>query len=108
MIDMGKIDHRSTVLDLGCGKGQAALVIAKHTGAAVTGVDLSTTNIVRANEIAKSNPDLKLKFYEGSFTEYPKEVLSQKYSVVSSQVAFCHVHAELPLIFEQMKKVLAP
>jgi len=69
---------------------------------------LSTTNIVRANEVGKSRPELKMKFYEGSFTEIPKEVASQKYSVIFSQVAFCHVHSQLPLIFETAKKLLAP
>jgi len=108
MIEVGKINHRSTVLDLGCGKGQAARVIAEHTGAAVTGIDLSTGNIERANEVAGSLPHLKLKFYEGSFTELPAEVLSQKYSVIFSQVAFCHVHQLLPLIFKEAQKVLAP
>jgi len=108
MIQLAKIDHNSTVLDLGCGKGQAARVIADHTGAAVTGIDLSTTNIVRANQVAKSLPHLKLQFYEGSFTDLPKEVLSQKYSVIFSQVAFCHVHFMLPKIFEEAQKVLAP
>jgi len=108
MIEVGHIDHTSTVLDLGCGKGQSCRVIAEHTGAACTGIDLSTTNIVRANEVVKSRPELKMKFYEGSFTEIPKEVASQKYSVIFSQVAFCHVHSQLPLIFETAKKLLAP
>jgi len=108
MIEIGHIDHTSTVLDLGCGKGQACRVIAQHTGAACTGIDLSTTNIVRANAVAESLPNLKLQFYEGSFTEPPVEVLSQKYSVIFSQVAFCHVHSMLPLILETAKKLLAP
>jgi len=108
MIKVGQINHTSTVLDLGCGKGQACRVIAERTGAAVTGIDLGTTNIQRANEVAASRPDLRMKFFEGSFTDLPKEVTSEKYSVVFSQVAFCHVHKQLPLILEQVKGVLAP
>jgi len=108
MIEVGQIKHNSTVLDLGCGKGQACRVIAEYTGAAVTGVDLGTTNIQRANEVAASRPDLRMKFFEGSFTDLPKEVASQKYSVVFSQVAFCHVHKLLPTILDQVKRVLAP
>jgi len=108
MIELGHIDHTSTVLDLGCGKGQAVRVIAEHTGAACTGIDLSTTNIVRANEVAKSLPHLKMQFYEGSFTDIPQAAASQKYSVIFSQVAFCHVHRELPQIFEKAKELLAP
>merc|ERR1719456_1175233 len=108
MIEVGQITHTSTVLDLGCGKGQACRVIAEYTGAMVTGVDLGTTNIQRANEVAASRPDLRMKFFEGSFTDLPKEVASEKYSVVFSQVAFCHVHKLLPIILEQVKRVLAP
>merc|ERR1711904_760571 len=108
MIEVGQITHTSTVLDLGCGKGQACRVIAEATGAAVTGVDLGTTNIQRANEVTWARKDLRMTFFEGSFTDLPKEVASQKYSVVFSQVAFCHVHKLLPDILEQVKRVLAP
>ena len=37
-------------LDMGCGKGQACVDVARQSGAAVTGVDLSTSNIQRAKE----------------------------------------------------------
>merc|ERR1719450_1138471 len=108
MIEVSQINKDSTVLDLGCGKGQACRFIAEHTGATVTGVDLGTTNIERACKVAASRPDLRMKFFEGSFTELPSEVASQKYSVVFSQVAFCHVHKLLPTTLEQVKRVLAP
>jgi cyclopropane fatty-acyl-phospholipid synthase-like methyltransferase len=108
MIDVAQIDKNSTVLDLGCGKGQACRFIAERTGATVTGVDLGSTNIQRANEVATSRSDLRMKFFEGSFTDIPSEVASQKYSVVFSQVAFCHVAKLLPSILEQVKRVLAP
>merc|ERR1719387_1349874 len=108
MIEVAQISHTSTVLDLGCGKGQACRFIAEQTGAAVTGVDLGTTNIKRANEVAAFRPDLRMKFFEGSFTDIPSEVASEKYSVVFSQVAFCHVAKLLPTILEQVKRVLAP
>jgi cyclopropane fatty-acyl-phospholipid synthase-like methyltransferase len=111
MIEVGQINHTSTVLDLGCGKGQACRVIAERTGAACTGIDLGSENIKRANEVANEvwlTKDLRMKFFEGSFTDLPKEVASEKYSVVFSQVAFCHVHKLLPTILEQVKRVLAP
>merc|ERR1719377_49650 len=85
MIEVGQINHTSTVLDLGCGKGQACRVIAERTGAAVTGIDLGTTNIKRAKEVAASRKDLRMKFFEGSFTDLPSKVAAEKYSVVFSQ-----------------------
>jgi len=108
MIDVARIDHTSTVLDLGCGKGQAIKRVAELTGASVVGIDIGTVNINRANEVAAEMPHLKMKFYEGSYTALPKEILAEKFSVVFSQVAFCHVHNDLAHIFEEAKKVLAP
>jgi len=107
MIDVGRINCHSTVLDLGCGKGQAVKLIAQQTGAQCVGIDISTTNVVRANQVASQMPQLRMKFYEGTFTELPREVVSQKFSHIFVQVAFCHVHKELPHILEVAKSVLA-
>jgi len=109
MIDVARINHNSEVLDLGCGKGQSLRVIQSYTGAKCVGIDISTTNIVRANEWVKEKGlESELSFFEGSFTELPKEILDRKFSVIFSQVAFCHVHTELPAIFKELQKVLAP
>lgn len=108
MIDVGRINHKTTLLDLGCGKGQACKLIAMETGAKCVGVDLSANNIVRANEVSAQMPELGMEFYEGSFTDIPKEAANRKYSCVFAQVAFCHVHDELPSILELCKTVLAP
>lgn len=107
MIDVARITHRSKVLDLGCGKGQSVKLIAQHTGATCVGLDLGTENIRRANEVASQMPELNMKFYEGSFTALPDEIMSEKFDVIFSQVAFCHVHKMLPSILEEAKKVLA-
>merc|ERR1712188_281701 len=100
MIDVARINCHSTVLDLGCGKGQAVKLIAQQTGAACVGVDISTGNIVRANQVASQMPELRMTFHEGTFTDLPREVTSKKFSVIFVQVAFCHVHNELPQILQ--------
>lgn len=107
MLQTAGIDHTSTVLDLGCGKGLACKEIAELTGAACTGMDLSETNIDRGNKIKQDNPHLKLDFLVGSFTELPQELIERKYTHVFSQVAFCHVHKLLPTTFSELKKLLA-
>lgn len=107
MLQTAGIDHTSTVLDLGCGKGLACKEIAELTGAACTGMDLSETNIDRGNKIKQDNPHLKLDFLVGSFTELPQELLERKYTHVFSQVAFCHEHKLLPTTFSELKKLLA-
>merc|ERR1711953_666709 len=101
------LNNKTTLLDLGCGKGQACKLIAQVTGAKCVGVDIGTANIKRANEVAAEMPDLRMEFYEGSFTDIPKEAANRKYDVVFAQVAFCHVHLELPAILELCKTVLA-
>merc|ERR1711998_586816 len=108
MIDVGRINQNSTVLDLGCGKGQACKLIAQVTGAKCVGVDLGEVNIKRANEVAAELSHLNMEFYEGLFTDLPKELAGRKFSVIFSQVAFCHVHNELPHSLEEAKKYLAP
>lgn len=108
MIEVAQITHESRVLDLGCGKGLACKEIAELTGAACTGMDLSETNVERGNKIAAENPHLKLDFLVGSFTDLPEALRERRYTHVFSQVAFCHVHKHLSLIFEQLKELLAP
>jgi len=108
MIDVGRINHTTTLLDLGCGKGQACKLIAQVTGAKCVGVDIGSANIQRANEVSAQMPELNMEFYEGTFTDIPKEASNRKYDVIFAQVAFCHVHLELPAILELCKTVLAP
>merc|ERR1719356_1556803 len=107
MINIGRISFKDTVLDLGCGKGHGPVQIAQQTGATVVGLDIGYENIKRAKEYAAQCPDLKLTYVEGSFTAIPEDI-KKKYSVVFAQLAFCHVHAELPAILEQVKAVMAP
>ena len=86
MVNLGKIRHNSSVLDLGCGKGLASFQIARLTGAMCTGVDLDPRHIVIANKKAAANPDLRLHFSCDSFTKLPAAVLQRRYSHVISQV----------------------
>ena len=111
MVTLGGIDHTSNVLDLGCGKGLSCTSIAATTGASCVGVDLTPKHIERARSLAAEAGlrDDQLAFFEGSFTAVPADALSRgPYSHVFSQVAFCHVHAQLPEIFAQIQAVLAP
>jgi len=108
MIDVGQINYKSKVLDLGCGKGQGLKLVCQATGCTGVGLDVGTVNIDRANQVAAEMPDVKMSFFEGTYTDLPQGILSQKFDVIFSQVAFCHVHNELAHILEQCKKVLAP
>mmetsp|Transcript_7376 Transcript_7376/g.30553 ORF Transcript_7376/g.30553 Transcript_7376/m.30553 type:complete len:321 (-) Transcript_7376:396-1358(-) len=109
MMAIAGVGPGTRVLDLGAGKGRACYEIATLTGASCLGMDLTPANVERGNAIAKENPQLKLKFVEGSFTDLPEAVLAEgPFDVVFSQVAFCHVHSMLDAIFEQVKRVMGP
>ena len=50
----------------------------------------------------------RLEFHCGSFTDLPSAIRGRRFSVIFSQVAFCHVHLELSSILENLKGCLAP
>ena len=52
MVDRLRVDPRSHVLDVGCGVGGPALRIARNTGAAVTGVNISAEQVAAATRLA--------------------------------------------------------
>ena len=107
MIQLANIRPTDRVLDLGSGKGLACKVIAETTGASCTGLDLTTANVERSKSIARDHPNLKLSYFEGSFTKFPEEVLEDgPYDVIFSQIAFCHAHNALPVILQQVLRAL--
>ena len=73
MVEYGSIDATSKVLDVGCGNGNAAIWLARNSGAHVTGVDLSGVRVANAMESLKDVPELadKLAFEKASATDLP-------------------------------------
>jgi len=109
MIETAAIKKGSRVLDLGSGKGLACLAVARQVGAHCTGVDLTPANVARAKEFAELEPDLDVRYFVGSFTDLPTEVLADGlYDVIITRVAFCHVHSLLGDIFGQVKRAMKP
>lgn len=93
MMTLANIGASGRVFDLGSGKGLTCLQIASSTNASCTGVDLTSSNVARAKNLAAANPQLQLDFYQGSFTNLTDAIVdSGPYNVVFSQDAFCHVH----------------
>ena len=73
MVEYGGIDETSKVLDVGCGNGNAAVWLARNSGAHVTGVDLSGVRVANAVESLKDVPELadRLAFEKASATDLP-------------------------------------
>ena len=92
MVEKGKINQESNVLDVGCGNGTVAMWLARETGSRVTGIDLSGVRITNAQEeLARLQPDLRerLAFKKASATalHYPDGTFSH----VWSQAVIYHV-----------------
>ena len=90
MVEAAGINHESTVLDLGSGRGLACLQIAQFTGAACVGLDLTPGNVARSRELASQHPELNLMFVEGSFTSLPEVIASARFTHIFSAAAFVH------------------
>lgn len=94
------------VLDVACGDGQGALVLAKTFGCSVVGIDYSEANIRRATQAAHAaGLDLRVVFSCGDGEALP--LAAGSFSAVVCECAFCtfpdkHTGAR------EMRRVLAP
>ena len=73
LMEFIKLPVKSKILDLACGKGRHSIYLNKM-GYHVTGVDISTKNIKKANE--HKNENLKFKIHD------MRKPLSQKFDLV--------------------------
>lgn len=105
MLRAAGIGPTSRVLDLGCGNGAVAAWLARQTGAAVTGIDLSAVRIASARDLADANPDLQLEFTIGSAAALPFD--DGAFTHVFSQAVLYHVHAREMALAEAVR-VLEP
>jgi len=108
MVEVGRINHTSSVLDLGSGKGHTCFQIASRTGANCTGLDLTPANVERSLDVASQHPWLRLSYVQGSMTQLPAPVLGQMYSHVFAQLSTCYLPKELPSVLAQVRRVLLP
>lgn len=90
MLAHSGIQTDSNVLEVACGKGNASLWIAKQTGCAVTGIDLSGSSIDIAKNKAAEYPDLQVKFQKESATNLP--FADHSFTHAWSQAALYHIY----------------
>ena len=95
------------MLDIGCGKGNYILDIAKRTGCTFVGVDILPQYVDTAQELSKRFGLLgKGTFSVGSF-ENIDEVFTKEnqFSYILSMGAFQHVHDKAEQVFRKIKNI---
>ncbi|MFE6337676.1 SAM-dependent methyltransferase [Streptomyces sp. NPDC057798] len=102
LADRAGLTAGSTALDIGCGVGGPALTIARHSGAHVTGIDLSPVRIACAKERAADAP---VFFLEADACRLPLADCS--FDACYSLEAICHV-PDKQRVHEEALRVLRP
>ncbi|WP_345778653.1 methyltransferase domain-containing protein [Halobaculum magnesiiphilum] len=105
--DVAELESGADVLDLGSGSGMDAFVAGLHvteTGA-VTGIDMTTEQVEKANDLATDNGFHNVTFREGYIEELPFEDASFD-AVISNGVL--NLSAEKRTVFEEANRVLKP
>ncbi len=70
MLDLGRVDKKDVVYDLGCGDGRIVITAAKERGARGVGIDLNPRRIEEANANAKeAGVTDRVKFMVGDLFE---------------------------------------
>ena len=105
ILDMVSLKPGMTVLDIGCGLGGAAFLMAKTFGVTVHGLDLSQNMIGMAEaRCREAGLTEKVHFYHGNCLTY---AYPTTYDLVHSRDAFLYI-GEKARLFSVIKEVLNP
>lgn len=93
VIEKGKINKTSKVLDAGCGIGGAVVYIALHTGARVVGISLVSRQIEEARAYAKKKRVAeKTEFMVGDYTKTGLD--DNSFDVVYGMESVCYANPQ--------------
>lgn len=96
-------DH---VLDLGCGIGGPAFTIARHSGASVTGINITPWQVIEARARAESaGLSETVRFVEGDFMNMPFD--TGTFDAAYTFEALCH-SPDYEALFHEVARVLKP
>jgi 2-polyprenyl-3-methyl-5-hydroxy-6-metoxy-1,4-benzoquinol methylase len=97
------VSKRSSIIDIGCGTGTHASLIAKE-GYDVTGIDISPDMIIQA--LKKTSPSLKLQFHCLSL-EKTQQTFDFAYSI-TNVINCLNSLDNLSLFFKNISQILKP
>ena len=96
------------VLDLGCGEGYVARLVAQAGAQSVFGIDISSEMVARAQQAAASGASCPMTFKRGNvtnFREFPREQFDRVIAVFMVSYLSC---AEMTDVFRTVRSRLAP
>lgn len=99
------IQPRQKVLDIGCGLGGPAILMAETYSVTVTGVDMEEDTIRRAQSNARRVPDANVMFRVGDVLNL--SLGENEYDGVFSRETFLHIHQKGRLL-QKIRQVLKP
>jgi len=100
------VSPNSNVLDLACGNGSSARVIAADFGATVTGCDYSAVNLERATIISRAaGLNRKTQFVRGSAEHLP--FAAESFDVTLCECSLC-LFESMDTALQQVCRVLKP
>jgi arsenite methyltransferase len=107
LLGMCQLDTTSQVLDVGCGPGNTACLIAEQYGSQVQGIDISEVMIVKATERARRQGLLgKVEFRVADAFELPFE--DDRFDVVIVESVLTPLPGDKRLALTEMMRVVRP
>jgi ubiquinone/menaquinone biosynthesis C-methylase UbiE len=108
MADTIKLGPGKQALDIGCGQGQIADTVQDHTGAKITGINISPEQLASARSTAESKGKLGkvLEFKQASMND-PLPYPDNHFDAVYIMQAVTYVHEPKKLMAE-IRRVLKP
>ncbi len=100
------VGRESMVLDVACGRGESARLLAAPFGCHVVGVDYSSGNTARANVLAvEAALSDRIRFVQGDAERLPFDAAS--FDVVICECSLC-IFPKLSIALEEIHRVLRP
>ena len=100
------VGHHDRVLDVACGRGESARVLAENYGCRIVGIDYSEENIHRANRLTEDvGLSSRVQFIQGDAECLP--FANESFDVVTCECSLS-IFPDALLALTEMKRVLRP
>ncbi len=102
-----ELKSSSSVLEIGCGTGGCALLLAQTLGCRVTGLDLNANGIEAASKLAAARGLDSLAKFEQSDASHVLAYPDNTFDAALSNDAMCHIAGRLAVL-KELRRVLKP